>query len=320
MKKHSLLIFLCYLIVYFVWGSTYLFIKMAVATIPPFYFVGLRFLLGGAGLLVFVLISGRLYRMPSSKEMMAACFSGTLLLIGGNGLVTIAERSVDSYLAALIISTTPVVVAFFDRVLLGKRISALKVISILVGITGVGILLYNGQSLFRSFSPGVLLILGGLICWAFATSVGHKLNVFPDVFVTSSIQMVFVGLVCVGVAFLQRPPSMQLLSQFSLQSLISLAYLAVFGSLAFCAFNFLIQNEPAVRVVSYALVNPLIATFLGLYVAKEAPMPFLVPGIVLILIGLFCMLYGDEILSRIRKSETAQNSDQRVERSAEMVK
>ncbi len=294
------IIILCYLTVYIVWGSTYLFIRVAVTTIPPFYVVGLRFFGGGVFFLLLALASRRLKRLPTFKEFCCSFFLGFFLLLGGNGLVTVAEKNVDSYLVALILATTPVVVAFFDWLLIGKKISFSGIIGIFLGFGGVCTLLYNGSSFSMSFTPDILLVIGGLVSWAFATSLGHKLKVFPDIFVNTGIQMFSIGLICLLTLMLGKPSIQQLYPSFSLSSILGLLYLMIIGSAAFCAYNYLIHNEPAIRVVSYAFVNPIIATLLGVVVAKEKIVPFLFPGIILILCGLFIMLYGNLLFKAIK--------------------
>ena len=302
-KKQLSLILLSYATVYLVWGGTYLFIRLAVRTIPPFYVVGLRFLTGGILFLLIALLSGRMKRMPTGKEIAASVFLGTFLLLGGNGLVTLAEKKVDSYLAALVISSTPMAVALFDLLLIGKKLSLVGWLGILAGMAGVFTLLYDGTSFALSFTPEILLVIAGLGSWAFATSLGHRIKVYPDVFVNSGIQMIFVGAVCLLVLQATQPLTLQQVSSFSALSITGLAYLAVIGSAAFVAYNFLIKNEPAIRVVSYAFVNPIIALFLGLAVAGETARPFLAPGVVLILLGLFAMLYGDVLIRQFSRTQ-----------------
>lgn len=297
-KNKLFLKILCYTTVYFVWGSTYLFIRISVQTIPPFYVVGLRFFGGGVFFLLLALVTGRFKRLPTLKEIVTSFFLGILLLLLGNGLVTIAEKKVDSYIAALIIATTPVVVSFFDRIILGKKISFFGILGIFFGLAGVCALLYNGDSVLMSFTPELILVITGLVSWAFATSLGHRLKVFPDIFVNSGIQMFSVGGICLLFLSFREPSLLELFPSFSLQSSLGLLYLMFVGSAAFCAYNYLIHNEPAIRVVSYAFVNPIIATFLGIFVAGEKMRPLLIPGMIFIFAGLFLMLYGNLLLGK----------------------
>ena len=300
MNKQRILIVLCYITLYIVWGSTYLAIKLAVETIPPFYVVGLRYLVGGALLLGLSALSGRLRARPTLRQVLASVLLGSLLLIGGNGLITIAEQTVDSYVAALIIANTPLVVAGFDWLLFRERISAIRLAGIAIGITGVGLLLYNGDAPARGLTAGVGLILGGISLWGLATSLGPHMRTYPDPLANSGMQMLFVGIVCTAGAALLAPPAAEIVPLVSARSAWGLLYLSVVGSLAFGAYTYLIAHQPASRVVSYALVNPVIATLLGLLLDGETPVPLLAAGLPLVLLGVGMMLYGETALSRVR--------------------
>jgi drug/metabolite transporter (DMT)-like permease len=301
LRRQKILIIVCYVTLYVVWGSTYFFIKMAVEAIPPFYVVGLRFFGGSALLFGLAYIGGRFRARPTLRQVLASLLIGSLLLIGGAGLITIAEQEVDSYLAALIIASTPMTVAFFDRVLLKKRISPTNLVGIGIGIAGVTFLLYNGDSLAGSLSPSILLVVAGVGCWGLGTSLGHRLRGYPDPLVNSGIQMLFVGVICMVGASLVYPPLPQVLSAAPLRSELAVLYLTTMGSLAFAAYTYLIANEPAIRVVSYSLVNPVIATLLGLVVGDESPVPLLALGLPLVLIGVALMLYGEAALPYLRR-------------------
>lgn len=300
MRKQKILIVLCYLTLYVVWGSTYFFIKMSVETIPPLYVLGLRFTGGSMLLFGLALLARRLRARPTTRQILASIFLGSLLLLGGNGLITVAEQTVDSYITALIIAATPMIVAAFDWILLGKRISPVRLGGITVGMLGVALLLYSGDAPRAGLSPQILMVIGGVGCWGLATSLGHRMQTYPDPLVNSGIQMFFVGLVSlVAVSFLY-PPLPQILPEVSLRSGLALLYLAVVGSLAFGAFTYLIAHEPAIRVSSYSLVNPVFATLLGLLVGDETPVPLLAVGLPLVLLGVALMLYGETGLAQLR--------------------
>jgi drug/metabolite transporter (DMT)-like permease len=301
MKRTTLLILLSYLTIYLVWGSTYFFIKLAVETIPPFLVIGLRFLVGGALILLFAGLSGRIKQIPRLKEIGAAVFLGTFLLLIGNGMVTMAERKVDSYLVALIMASTPLVVAFFDWILLRKAISWLGLSGIFLGVLGVALLLYNGHSFAGVFRPEIIMVITGLVSWGFATSLGHKMKVYPDIFVNSGLQMIYVGIVCGVGLFIFQPALFNAMPVITARSLFGIWYLALVGSGAFCAYSFLISHEPAIRVVSYSFVNPLIAVLLGMLIDHEKPVPFLMFGIPLILMGLFLMLYVETVCLYLKR-------------------
>jgi len=301
-KRDRLFIILSYLTIYVVWGSTYFAIKHAVETIPPYYVIGFRFTTGGLILLLLSYLTGRIKSLPTLREIGSALFLGVFLLVIGNGLITVAEQEVDSYLASLTVAATPIFVAFFDRVLIGKRISLLRVAAIAIGLAGVALLLYDGHSLSSSLTPEILMVVGGVASWAFATSLGHRLHVYKDSMVNSSMQMIFVGIIGLIASSFLYPPLRQVLPGISGNSGLGLAYLILFGSLAYAAYNYLIAHEPAARAISYSLVNPVIALLLGLLLGNESPAPLLAAGLPLILIGVFLMLYGEASLERIKRA------------------
>jgi drug/metabolite transporter (DMT)-like permease len=313
-QRSRLFTALCYLTLYVVWGSTYFFIKMAVTTIPPTYVLALRFAIGGPLLLAIAYWQRRQGRrvdrhgappqvraLPTWQQLLGSIGLGTLLLLVGNGLITVAEQVVDSYLVALVLASTPMVVAFFDRVLLRTRISALRLVGILIGVLGVAFLLYSGGPIATAIPPQILMVIGGVTAWGLATSLGHTVKTYPDPLVNSGIQMLWVAMVCMAWALLRGPALGDVLASVSTRSGFGVLYLGIVGTLAFAAYTYLIAHEPAIRVSSYALINPLIATMLGLLVGDETPVPFLPLGLPLILIGVAMMLYGERALALVRK-------------------
>lgn len=297
-KRLSVRVLVSYLTIYLVWGSTYFFIKLAVESIPAFHVLALRFGAGGCFLLLLALAAGRLKKLPTLKETGSSLFLGLFLLLGGNGLVTAAEKNVDSYLASLVVSSIPLIVAFFDRLLLKKRISLAGIAGIFLGLAGVALLLAPGPSVRFTLHPSVLLLLAGCLSWSFATSLGHRIRTHADALVNSGIQMILIGLICT-VILLFSPGT--LFASFSLRSLLSVLYLAVIGSLAYVAYSYLIMHEPAIRVVSYAFVNPVIAVLIGLFIGREKPVPYLLPGVALIFTGLVMMLYSGPLIAYFRR-------------------
>jgi drug/metabolite transporter (DMT)-like permease len=318
MKKSASLIIISYLLVYLVWGSTYFFIKISVETIPPLLVVGLRFVIAGSAFIVICFLSGGLRRLPNIKEFLSAALMGCLLLIGGNGLVTVAEQKVDSYIAALVISSTPLAIAIINRLLFGIRPSRMVATGIAFGIGGIAIILYDGRSLSGIFSFHILLLIAGLALWSLATCIGHRIKHYPDVFVSSGLQMLIVGIICLSGQALINPFSFIQLHSATNASLFSVLYLATAGGIAFAAFNYLLLYEPAQRISSYALVNPAIAVLIGLLIGKETPQPFLLLGLPVLFCGIGLLLYGDILLKKVRiqKSEfRSQNSEVRIQKS-----
>lgn len=264
---------------------------------PPFYLVGFRFLFGGLGFLTVAIASGQLKNVPTRREMLSSLFLGCFLLLLGNGFVSLAERSVDSYLAALFIASTPFCVAFFNGIFFREKLPLFRLMGMLFGIAGVGLILYNGSNIASSFTPGIGLVFIGLLCWSLATSVGHKIKVHPNNLVNSGMQMLFAGILGVAFSSAIYAPLPSLLPAITVRSWIGLAYLTVLGGMAFYCYSYLIKKEPSIRVVSYSIVNPVIAVVLGIFVGNEKPAPFLQLGFPLVLAGLVLMMYGGRIFS-----------------------
>ena len=297
MKTFPIKIIFSYLTIYIVWGSTYFFIKMGVETMPPFYLVGFRFLLGGLGFLIVAIVTGQIKTLPTKQEMFSSLFLGSFLLLLGNGFVSLAERSVDSYLAALFIASTPFCVAFFNGIFFQEKLPFFQLSGMLFGIIGVGLILYNSSNILSSFTPGIGLIFIGLLCWSLATSVGHKMKVHPNNLVNSGMQMLFAGILGVIFSSFIYPPLPALLPTITIRSWIGLAYLTVLGAMAFYCYSYLIKKEPSIRVVSYSIINPVIAVALGIFIGNEKPAPLLLLGFPLVLAGLVLMMYGGRLFS-----------------------
>ena len=300
MKRQRGLVIASYATIYLVWGSTYFFIRQSVLTIPPMWVMAIRWLIGGGLLLGVAAGRGGLRKLPSARNILSSVVLGVLLLLLGNGGITIAEQNVDSYIAALLASSTPLIVAVFDSLLLKKTLTVARVLGVVLGFAGVAVLLYNGHSLRTTLNASVLIGAGGVLGWGLGTSLGHRFPVSGDNMVNSGIQMLFVGIVSLLVCIVIGPAPGHVLAAASLVSAAGVLYLGVVGSAAFSAYTYLVAVEPAERLVSYALVNPIIALALGLWLAAETPTPFLAIGVPLALVGLAFMLYGERFFAWLR--------------------
>jgi len=301
MKKIDIPVILCYLAIYIIWGSTYLAIKWGVETIPPFYLVSFRFFIGGIFFILVPVLTGRLRSFPERREVLSAVFLGTFLLLLGNGLVSWGEQKVDSYLAALIISSTPFLIAFFNWLFFREKLTKIRFSGMILGVAGVGLVLYNGNSSFH-FNYHLGMIIAGFISWGFATSIGHKLKVHPDNLVNSGMQLLFVGFAAFILSLFLYNPLPQIFHSFSARSLAGLLYLTIFGSIGIYAYNYLLSHEPAIRISSYAIINPLIAVILAAVLGNEKLPVMLFAGMPVIISGLVFMMYGETIISVFKKN------------------
>jgi len=258
------LLTLAFAAIYLVWGSTYLAIRVGVETLPPFLMAGCRFLLAGGLLLAWLRLRG--VPWAGYVHWRNAAIGGTLLLLGGNGLVVWAEQSVTSSLAALIIATTPVWFALLEWLRPGGTRPALQtVVGIAVGFAGVALLI-GGQDHRAhpgnvSLTGALALVLAGL-SWAAGSLFAKHAPKPASPWMSVAMQMVCGGLALLLVALLRGEPGR--VGIISSRSVAAFFYLVVFGSwIGFSAYVWLLKVSTPARVSTYAYVNPVIAVFLG---------------------------------------------------------
>ncbi|MDT9690966.1 EamA family transporter [Streptomyces sp. P9(2023)] len=257
-------------IVYVVWGSTYLGIRVVVETMPPFLSAGLRFVV--AGLLLVGLIAWR--QGPSAlrvtrAQLGSAALVGLLLLLGGNGLVVLAETSVPSGLAALLVAVVPAWVVVL-KAFYGHRPTAGGLAGVLLGLAGLAVLTLPGLSGDVRIG-GVALVIVGTLLWSVGSFSSSRIPMPANPFTASAYEMLAGGLGCAAVGLIRGEQHGLDLAAISTRSWTALAYLIVFGSLiAFTAYAWLLQTAPLSLVATYAYVNPIVAVALGSLILGEA--------------------------------------------------
>jgi drug/metabolite transporter (DMT)-like permease len=258
-------------VVYIVWGSTYLAIRVVVETLPPLLAAGARFFLAGAILYtVIALRKGFAAIKVSKRELGASALVGAALLLGGNGLVSLAEQEVSSSLAALIIASTPLWVILL-RKLAGDTISRGTLVGVAIGFAGVAMLVLPGGESNGAAVGGLVMLVIAAASWASGSFFSSRLPLPRDPFVSTAAQMVTGGLVLVVAGLATGETSGLDPSEFSGASLGAFAYLVTVGSLfAFTCYVWLLQNAPISKVATYAYVNPVIAIFLGWLILSES--------------------------------------------------
>jgi drug/metabolite transporter (DMT)-like permease len=257
-------------IVYIVWGSTYLAIRVVVETLPPFLSGGVRFLIAGTILYAFLAIKRGVSTMRVTRRELVSCaLIGTALLLGGNGLVLVAEQQIASGLAALLIATVPLWVILL-RKLTGENVSRGTLFGVAVGFVGIALLVLPGESATGADTTGVILVLIAALSWAGGSFISGKLTLPKDPFTSTAVQMMCGGL-SLTIAGLVTGEMVSLdIAEFSSASLWAQLYLITIGSwLAFTAYVWLLQNAPISKVATYAYVNPVIAIFLGWALVSE---------------------------------------------------
>ena len=250
--------------VYLIWGSTYLGIRFAIETIPPFIMCGLRFIIGGLMMLVWARTQGAGW--PNKIELRNAALIGTLLMVGGTGAVTWAEQTVPSGLTALVVGTVPLWIVFFDWLSPhGTKPTPLMIAGLVIGSIGVGLLIAPGHFAGADHLNPIGAVVLVLACgsWAFG-SIRSRHTVLPKPGTMSiAIQLLTAGIVLLILSSLSGEWPKLDLSLVSLKSTASLLYLAIIGSLAFVAYLWLIKAAGPARAATYAYVNPVVAVVLG---------------------------------------------------------
>jgi drug/metabolite transporter (DMT)-like permease len=269
--------------VYLVWGSTYLGIKYAVAGLPPFLAMGVRFLLAGAVLCAAVLLlRGRgALRMARSRAATAA-LCGLFLLVGGNGLVAVAEQDVDSGLAALLIAGTPLWVVLL-RALLRDRPSAGTVAGLLLGLTGVAVLLLPGVRGAAALGPMLLVCLSSVL-WSVGTVLATRRPMPADPFAATVVEMAAGGVGLVVLGSVGGEWGRLDLAGTSPSAWIAFSCLVLVGSvIGYSAYVWLLARAPLSLATTYAYVNPAVAVALGaLFLSEPLTSNVLVGGAVII--------------------------------------
>jgi drug/metabolite transporter (DMT)-like permease len=203
----------------------------------------------------------------TGRQLAAAALAGTLLLFGGNGLVTIAEEVVPSGLAALVIASVPLWVVLLRR-LTRERIAGGTLLGVAFGFTGVALLVLPGSRPSGADALAVGMLLAAAAFWASGSFFSKSLPLPRDPFVSTAIQMLTGSVVLLGAGFLSGESIRD--ARFETSSVVAFAYLVVAGSLlAFTAYVWLLQNAPISKVSTYAYVNPVVAIFLGWLVLSE---------------------------------------------------
>lgn len=257
--------------VYLIWGSTYLAIRFAIETLPPFSMASVRFLVAGLAMYAWARATGA--ARPQGRHWAAAAAAGGLLLLGGNGGVVWAEQHVPSGLAALLVATVPLWMAVLEWARPGgTKPRAGVAAGVALGLGGVA-LLAGPADLVGGKPPdplGTAVLLLASLSWAAGSLYLRRAPLPGPQTLTTGMQMVAGGALLGLAALAAGEPGRLDLGAASLRSWLALAYLVVFGSLVgFTAYTWLLKATTAARASTYAFVNPVVAVFLGWALAGE---------------------------------------------------
>lgn len=263
------LIIFAFFSIYVIWGSTYLLNKIAVTELPPFMLASIRFIV--AGLLIFLL--GKILKLDLSitrKQLINTSIAGFLFLTFGNGIVVWALKYVDSGFAALEISAQPLIILLLLRIIDGKKIQAMSLVGVVLGIIGIYLLVSQQEVISQENSVlGMFLIFLAMLSWAYGSIFVSKADLPKNYFVNTGYQMLTGGfMLLLGSLIFGETWSAP--TNWSTPTQYSMILLIIFGSIvAFTAFNYLLKVVSPEKVATSTYVNPIIALILGWYFLNE---------------------------------------------------
>jgi drug/metabolite transporter (DMT)-like permease len=257
--------------VYIFWGGTYLFIHFAVETIPPFFMAGSRYLVAGAILYVWRRLAGD--PAPTRGQWLRASAVG-LLLLGGNGLLSLAEQSVASGISSLIIGSVPLWMASMEALRPGgARPNRLGIIGLVIGFGGIALLvapsLMGGKSINAPL-PGVIILLVAAFFWSLGSIYSRIAHLPESVLLATGMEMLAGGIGLFLAGTFTGEWHLLVLANISARSWYAMIYLVLLGSMAgYTAYAWVLRAAPVSLVSTYAYVNPLVAILLGSLFAQE---------------------------------------------------
>ena len=269
MKNSKALIVLAFIAIYVIWGSTYLFNKIAVTELPPFFLASIRFIAAGILMILLALISKQKLTI-SKKQFSNSVIASFFFLIYGNGVFVWALRYVDSGFGALLASTQPLFVLFLLRLIDRKPFQKKSIIGVCLGMIGMYILV-SQQELTTSEGSllGVFMMLTCVLSWSYGSVFVSKADLPKSFMVTTGYQMLVAGFV-LAITSLSIDEQWTSPLTWSTNVQLSMFLLIFFGGvIAFTAFNYLLKVVSPEKVSTSAYVNPIIALFMGWYFLDE---------------------------------------------------
>ena len=287
------------LVVWVVWGSTYLAIRVADRSIPPFAMAGARYLAAGAVLYPLAWLGSRRRTAPGPgpaggrapsrlAQWGGMAVVGTMLLAFGNGGVSYAEQTLPSGLAALLVASVPLWMALADRIINGKRIPVRGWLALVIGLAGIAVLARPSGT--GDVLP-VLVVLGASVSWGIGSVLAGRLPAPTSPLVGSAMEMLAGGIVLAGLAAATGELARVDPAHVSEQSLLGLLYLIGPGSLlALTCYVIALRRLPTAVVSTYAYINPVVAVSLGALFLGERPTPATLVGGAIVVVAVAMLL------------------------------
>lgn len=266
----DLMIWTALVIVYVVWGSTYLAIRIAVESMPPLMMAGVRFLIAGGILFGWRMAAlGRSAPRLTVREWRSAATIGAALMLGGNGGVALAERTVPSGITALVAATVPLWIALLDRVWFKRSLPIQRVAGLVIGFGAVALLLGRPDTSALNVAGALTAVIAAIL-WAAGSLYARGAKLPADASTAIGMEMLSGGVLLVIAAAIAGELGDPMLLHPTAASWWAFAYLVVFGALVgFSAYLWLLRVAPIARVSTYAYVNPVVAVALGWFVLRE---------------------------------------------------
>ena len=280
-------VLLAFAIIYFVWGSTFLAIRIGVREVPPFLLAGMRFLLAGGALYAWMRMKGT--ASPTRREWLSASLLAVLIFVLDYGLLFWAEKRVPSGIAAVMMATIPLFMTLSEILFLGtQKLTARLAFALLLGIAGVAVLMSHSLSFGEVpiATSGAIALVVAAMSWSVASALTRKLPLPASKPMSSGSQML-----CGGGLLTLTAGALGEFRGFHPQAVsrgawMALAYLVVAGSIiAFTAYVWLIHHESPTKVGTYAYVNPVVAVALGYFLGGEVVGPRTLLGTLLVLVS-----------------------------------
>ena len=290
---------LAILTVALVWGTTFLGIRIAVESIPPWFVAGIRQFIAGIILFVILIFTKKL-KWIGWKNFGDQIILSSLMLIMANGMTTVAEKHLTSSLASLISSTSPLVVFVLSLFFSLQKFTIRGLIGVLLGFSGILLIFKDGLEdlLNPEYRNGVLYMFIAISGWAFGTIYTKKINHSPgSISLNLFYQFAFAGIVQIIFGFVLSDEI--IFSTWSFKSIFATVYLAIFGSvITFFAFHFALKKISPTQISILSYVNTIIAIFLGWLVLNEPISLQFIIATIMIICGVFITNYKPEMLRR----------------------
>jgi drug/metabolite transporter (DMT)-like permease len=304
-------ILLAFAIIYFVWGSTFLAIRIGVHEVPPFLLAAIRFFIAGLALYAWMRLRG--VPAPSRREWVGASFLGTLIFVLDYGCVFWAEQHVPSGITAVVLATIPVFITLLEIIFLRtQRLTIRLSLALIVGIFGVAVLVNHSFSLGEApiNRAGAIALLVASFTWSIATILTRRIPLPASKPMSAAAQMLSGGVQLFILTAVSGEFSGFRVQAVSWNAWFALVYLIVAGSIvAFTAYVWLLHYESPTKVGTYAYVNPVVAVILGYFLGGEAVGPRTLLGTLLVLVSVITITTTPKAVPRAREKDAEAGAE-----------